>query len=124
MWSAHEIAQQRRLDNKAQATNSYMDGLRADNHFNAVARRYDHLTADAAINLLTELVIDAIETHRRYAEQDPRFVRRYIDEAAYQRWFKAEAAKSFFDSPSFIWLVGVFGIDPEAARNAILQPVS
>jgi hypothetical protein len=84
----------------------------------AIARRYDPLTRDAAINLLTEIVIDAIETHRRYAEQNPKFSRRYINEAAYQRWSKAEAAKSFFASQSFISLVGHSELTPIRLASA------
>jgi hypothetical protein len=112
MWSAHEVARQRRLDSRTQATNSEQDWLAADAYFNQVARRYDRFTQEASIEFLAEIIIDAIETHRHYADLYPKFSRRYIDEAAYQRWSKAEAAKSFFASPSFAWLVSFFAMTP------------
>jgi hypothetical protein len=91
MWSAHEVARQRRLDSRTQATNSEQDWLAADAYFNQVARRYDRFTQEASIEFLAEII---------------------IDEAAYQRWSKAEAAKSFFASPSFAWLVSFFAMTP------------
>ena len=86
-----------------------------------MARRYDQLTREAAIELLIHIVVDAVETPRRYAEQNPRFVRCYIDETAYRRWSRSEAAKTFIDSPSFTWLLGAFGLDPTAARKNLLR---
>src|ERR1700731_3365887 len=42
-----------------------------------------------------------------------------VDEAAYQRWTRAEEAVRFLAPPVFDRLIRAFGLDPAAARVAI-----
>jgi hypothetical protein len=56
------------------------------------------LSGDSAVNLLVELILEAVRMHERYARKGHTFVPLARDETGCRRWSKADEAQRFFKS--------------------------